>query len=131
MENAYRPEAWQNLYIMLGSSAAALIWAGVVLHEGEDIRCQRRMKKKSRQSKLASMKPGTDTIQTAWSSRWRRMPSSPDVAMVHSRFRISGDIGDDGKPESRDGCGIRVLHKRDGHWFTVAVQNTDVRHRRT
>ena len=56
---------------------------------------------------------------------------APDVAMVHSRFRISGDIGDDGKPESRDGCGIRVVHKRDGHWFTVAVQNTDVRHRRT
>ena len=56
---------------------------------------------------------------------------APDVAMVHSRFRISGDIGDDGKPESRDGCGIRVVHKRDGRWFTVAVQNTDVRHRRT
>ena len=28
---------------------------------------------------------------------------APDVAMVHSRFRISGDIGDGGKPESRDG----------------------------
>ena len=56
---------------------------------------------------------------------------APDVAMVLSRFRISGDIGDDGKPESRDGCGIRVVHKRDGRWFTVAVQNTDVRHRRT
>ena len=56
---------------------------------------------------------------------------APDVAMVHSRFRISGDIGDDGKPESRDGCGIRVVRKRDGRWFTVAVQNTDVRHRRT
>ena len=34
---------------------------------------------------------------------------APDVAMVHSRFRISGDIGDDGKPESRYGCGIRVV----------------------
>ena len=56
---------------------------------------------------------------------------APDVAMVLSRFRISGDIGDDGKPESRDGCGIRVVHKQDGRWFTVAVQNTDVRHRRT
>lgn len=54
-----------------------------------------------------------------------------DVAMVHSRFRISGDIGDDGKQESREGCGIRVVHKRDGRWFTVAVQNTDVRHRRS
>ena len=29
-----------------------------------------------------------------------------DVAMVHSHFRISGDIGDDGKPDRRDGCGI-------------------------
>ena len=56
---------------------------------------------------------------------------APDVAMVHSRFRISGDIGDDGKPESRDGCGIRVVQKREARWFTVAVQNTDVRHRRT
>ena len=48
---------------------------------------------------------------------------APDVAMVHSRFRIHGDIDE---PE-RTGIGTRVLRKIDGQWRTVAVQNTDVR----
>ncbi len=48
---------------------------------------------------------------------------APDVAMMHCRFHIYGDIDE---PE-RTGIGIRVLRKLDGQWRTVAVQNTDVR----
>ena len=48
---------------------------------------------------------------------------APDVAMMHSQFRIYGDIDE---PE-RTGIGTRVLRKIDGDWRTVAVQNTDVR----
>jgi len=46
-----------------------------------------------------------------------------DVAMMHSRFHIHGDIDE---PE-RTGIGTRVLRKIDQRWRTVAVQNTDVR----
>jgi uncharacterized protein (TIGR02246 family) len=56
---------------------------------------------------------------------------SPDVAIAHSRFRISGDVNDNGKPiPPREGVGIRVVHKQDGGWITVAVQNTDILNRR-
>jgi uncharacterized protein (TIGR02246 family) len=48
---------------------------------------------------------------------------APDVAMMHSRFHIYGDIDE---PE-RTGIGTRVVHRIDGRWLTVAVQNTDVR----
>jgi uncharacterized protein (TIGR02246 family) len=48
---------------------------------------------------------------------------APDVAMMHSRFHIHGDIDE---PE-RTGIGTRVVRKIDGQWRTVAVQNTDVR----
>jgi uncharacterized protein (TIGR02246 family) len=48
---------------------------------------------------------------------------APDVAMMHSRFHIYGDIEE---PE-RTGIGTRVVRKIDGRWRTVAVQNTDVR----
>ena len=48
---------------------------------------------------------------------------APDVAMMHSRFHIHGDIEE---PE-RTGIGTRVVQKIDGRWRTVAVQNTDVR----
>src|SRR5438093_13704818 len=36
---------------------------------------------------------------------------APDVAMVHSRFRVAGDIEDDGKEVAREGVGIRVVRK--------------------
>jgi uncharacterized protein (TIGR02246 family) len=55
---------------------------------------------------------------------------APDVAMVHSRFRVSGDLAEDGKAGSREGIGIRVVRKQDGRWQTVAVQNTDILNRR-
>jgi len=48
---------------------------------------------------------------------------APDVAMMHSKFHIHGDVEE---PE-RTGIGTRVVRKIDGRWRTVAVQNTDVR----
>ena len=54
-----------------------------------------------------------------------------DAAMVHSRFRVSGDIEEGGQAVTREGVGIRVVRKIDGRWRTVAVQNTDIKNRRT
>jgi uncharacterized protein (TIGR02246 family) len=48
---------------------------------------------------------------------------APDVAVVHSRFHIYGDI----EETMRIGIGTRVVCKLDGRWQTVAVQNTDLR----
>jgi uncharacterized protein (TIGR02246 family) len=48
---------------------------------------------------------------------------APDVAMMHSRFHIYGDVDEN----VRTGIGTRVVRKLDGRWRTVAVQNTDVR----
>ena len=56
---------------------------------------------------------------------------APDVAMVHSKFRVSGDVIEDGTAVTRDGIGIRVLRKQNGCWETVGVQNADVTDRRT
>jgi uncharacterized protein (TIGR02246 family) len=56
---------------------------------------------------------------------------APDAAMVHSRFRVSGDIEEGGKAVGREGVGIRVVRRIDGRWRTVAVQNTDIKNRRT
>jgi uncharacterized protein (TIGR02246 family) len=55
---------------------------------------------------------------------------APDAAMVHSRFRVSGDIEEDGRAVVREGIGIRVVQKLDGRWRTVAVQNADIKNRR-
>lgn len=56
---------------------------------------------------------------------------APDIAVVHSRFRISGDVTDEGKPiPPRDGIGMRVVRKHNGRWQTIAVQNTDILKRR-
>jgi uncharacterized protein (TIGR02246 family) len=48
---------------------------------------------------------------------------APDVAVMHTRFHIYGDIDE---PE-RNSVGLRVVRKVDGRWRTAAVQNTDVR----
>jgi uncharacterized protein (TIGR02246 family) len=47
----------------------------------------------------------------------------PDVAVMHTRFHIYGDVDE----KERNSVGLRVVHKVDGRWRTVAVQNTDVR----
>jgi uncharacterized protein (TIGR02246 family) len=48
---------------------------------------------------------------------------APDVAMMHSRFHIYGDI----EESVRTSIGTRVVRKLDGRWRTVAVHNTDLR----
>jgi uncharacterized protein (TIGR02246 family) len=48
---------------------------------------------------------------------------APDVAVMYTRFHIYGDVDE---PE-RTSIGTRVVHKIDGRWCTVAVQNTDLR----
>jgi uncharacterized protein (TIGR02246 family) len=48
---------------------------------------------------------------------------APDVAMMHTRFHISGDI----EESVRTSIGTRVVRKVEGRWRTVAVQNTDLR----
>jgi uncharacterized protein (TIGR02246 family) len=46
-----------------------------------------------------------------------------DVAVMHTRFHIYGDI----QESERTSIGTRVVRKLDGRWQTVAVQNTDLR----
>ena len=48
---------------------------------------------------------------------------APDVAMMHSRFHIYGDI----EESVRTSIGTRVVCRLDGRWRTVAVHNTDLR----
>jgi uncharacterized protein (TIGR02246 family) len=48
---------------------------------------------------------------------------APDVAVMHTRFHIYGDVDE----KERNSVGLRVVRKVDGRWRTVAVQNTDVR----
>jgi len=56
---------------------------------------------------------------------------TPDIAILHSRFWIDGEVlHDDLSQSSRESVGTRVVRKMDGHWRIVATQNTDVRHGR-
>ena len=48
---------------------------------------------------------------------------APDLAMMHTRFHIYGDLDE----AERTSIGVRVVRKLDGRWRTVAVHNTDVR----
>jgi uncharacterized protein (TIGR02246 family) len=53
---------------------------------------------------------------------------SPDVAIMHSRFWIDGEIMHDAISQpSRESVGTRVVRKINGRWRIVATQNTDVR----
>ena len=53
---------------------------------------------------------------------------SPDIAILHSRFWIEGEVLHDALSQaSRESVGLRVLHKISGQWRIVATQNTDVR----
>jgi uncharacterized protein (TIGR02246 family) len=56
---------------------------------------------------------------------------APDIAILHSRFWIDGEVlHDDLSQASRESVGTRVVRKLDGCWRIVATQNTDVRHGR-
>jgi uncharacterized protein (TIGR02246 family) len=53
---------------------------------------------------------------------------SPDIAMLHSRFWIDGEVLHDAlSTPSRESVGLRVVHRTGGRWRIVATQNTDVR----
>ena len=53
---------------------------------------------------------------------------APDIAILHSRFWIDGEVlHDELSQASRESVGTRVMHKVDGRWRIVATQNTDVR----
>ena len=53
---------------------------------------------------------------------------APDIAILHSRFWIEGEVLHDALSQpSRESVGMRVVHKIDGRWRIVATQNTDVR----
>ena len=53
---------------------------------------------------------------------------APDIAILHSRFWIDGEVlHDDLSRGSRESVGTRVVRKLDGRWRVVATQNTDVR----
>ena len=53
---------------------------------------------------------------------------APDIALLHSRFWIKGEVmHDELSQEDRESVGTRVLRKIDGRWRIVATQNTDVR----
>jgi uncharacterized protein (TIGR02246 family) len=53
---------------------------------------------------------------------------SPDIAILHTRFWIKGEVMHDAlSQEDRESVGTRVLRKTGGRWQVVATQNTDVR----
>jgi uncharacterized protein (TIGR02246 family) len=53
---------------------------------------------------------------------------TPDIAILHTRFWIKGEVMHDAlSQEDRESVGTRVLRKIDGRWRIVATQNTDVR----
>ena len=56
---------------------------------------------------------------------------APDIAILHSRFWIDGEVlHDEHSQASRESVGTRVVRKIDGRWRVVATHNTDVRHGR-
>jgi len=53
---------------------------------------------------------------------------TPDIAILHTRFWIKGEVmHDELSQEDRESVGTRVLRKIDGRWRIVTTQNTDVR----
>jgi len=53
---------------------------------------------------------------------------SPDIAILHTRFWIKGEVmHDELSQHDRESVGTRVLRRIDGRWRIVATQNTDVR----
>jgi uncharacterized protein (TIGR02246 family) len=53
---------------------------------------------------------------------------SPDIAILHTRFWIKGEVMHDAlSQEDRESVGTRVLRKTGGRWQVVATQNSDVR----
>jgi uncharacterized protein (TIGR02246 family) len=66
---------------------------------------------------------GPFRASTRAASEFRIRFLAPDVAVVHTRFHIRGDVDE----AERNSVGMRVVQKIDGRWRTISVQNTDVR----
>ena len=53
---------------------------------------------------------------------------APDIAILHTRFWIKGEVmHDELSQDDRESVGTRVVRKIGGRWRIVATQNTDVR----
>jgi uncharacterized protein (TIGR02246 family) len=53
---------------------------------------------------------------------------APDIAILHTRFWIKGEVMHDAlSQEDRESVGTRVVRKIGERWQVVATQNTDVR----
>ena len=53
---------------------------------------------------------------------------APDIAILHTRFWIKGEVMHDALSQAdRESVGTRVVQKVGGRWRVVATQNTDVR----
>jgi uncharacterized protein (TIGR02246 family) len=53
---------------------------------------------------------------------------SPDIAILHTRFWIKGEVMHDAlSQQDRESVGTRIFQKLNGRWQVVATQNTDVR----
>jgi uncharacterized protein (TIGR02246 family) len=53
---------------------------------------------------------------------------APDIAIMHSRFCIEGEVLHDALSQSsRESVGLRVVQKIEGRWRITATQNTDIR----
>ena len=73
-------------------------------------------------------------VDGPYRSSTRRTPEmqvrflAPDIAMMHSRFWIEGEVLHDALSQaSRESVGLRVVRKIEGRWRIIATQNTDVR----
>ncbi len=49
---------------------------------------------------------------------------TPDIALAHARWTMTGARTPPGIPEPREGIQTLVFSKRDGHWLIAAFQNT-------
>jgi uncharacterized protein (TIGR02246 family) len=53
---------------------------------------------------------------------------SPDIAIMHVGWGISGDFDPDGTPrKSRHGIFTWVISKENGHWLILAASNVNIR----
>ena len=53
---------------------------------------------------------------------------SPDIAILHIGWGISGDFEDDGMPrQPRHGIFTWVVSKQNNKWLLLAVQNTNIK----
>jgi len=50
---------------------------------------------------------------------------TPDIAIAHARWTMTGARMPPGLPEPREGLQTLIVQKRDGEWLIAAFQNTN------